>query len=302
MAEIVWGVDLGGTKIEGVVLQLSGGDRSEFEVLSRKRIPTEQAGGYEHILSRIDLLVRELEAEVGRSRGVIGIGTPGVSDPKTGLHKNSNTLCYNGRPLHLDLHKVLNTQVNIANDANCFALAEATLGAARGAECVFGVILGTGVGGGVILNGKARHGHHGIAGEWGHNVLIPDGPMCYCGKRGCVESIISGPALERYYQERTGSKIPLSEIASRADEGEAEASYVLNRLSECFAQAIAVVINILDPDAVVLGGGVSNIPLLYSRGVQLLTHYVFCDTVETKIVQNSLGDSAGVFGAAMLST
>lgn len=299
MTEVVWGVDLGGTKIEGAALRL--GKNGDFEVLSRKRIPTEQTGGYEHILSRIDLLLGELESEVGQERGIVGIGTPGVSDPKSGLHKNSNTLCYNGRPLHLDLSKALKTIVKIANDANCFALAEATLGSAKGAQCVFGVIIGTGVGGGLVIDGKVRHGHHGIAGEWGHNVLISEGPMCYCGKRGCVESIISGPALERYYEERTGRPLPLSEVVKAAEDGDKEATHVLHYLAENFARAISVIINIVDPDVIVLGGGVSNISLLYSRALELLPHYIFCDTLDTRITQNTLGDSAGVFGAAMLT-
>ncbi|HWA84082.1 MAG TPA: ROK family protein, partial [Fimbriimonadaceae bacterium] len=211
--QTLWGIDLGGTKIEGAAVRADGG-----ETLCRLRIDTEQQGGYEHILERIRGLVQRMSQESGLPKpSAIGLAMPGTSEPSTGLMKNANTVCLIGKPLVADLSRLLGIEVVAENDANCFALAEATLGAARGCGVVFGVIMGTGVGGGVVIGGKVIGGHHGIAGEWGHNILIPGGDPCYCGKRGCVETVISGTALERWYFERTGAKKRLREIAESED-------------------------------------------------------------------------------------
>jgi fructokinase len=290
----LWGIDLGGTKIEGVVLEPDSG-----EVVVRTRIPTEAGLGYDHILLQIEKLVKLLEQESGSNRSpLIGIGTPGAADPSSGLMKNCNTTALNGRRLPKDLADLLGVKLQLANDATCFALAEATRGAGRGADVVFGVILGTGVGGGVVVHGKVLGGAQGIAGEWGHNVLDPEGEPCYCGKTGCVETVLSGPALERFYHAQTGKRLPLAEIVGS---NEPAAQQTVDRLVNGFGQALAVVVNIVDPDVVVLGGGVGNIPALYERGVEALAPWVFNDTVRTEIRKPMLGDSAGVFGAAMLA-
>ena len=295
MSEEYWGLDLGGTKIEGVVL----GSTENPDPLCRIRIPTEADKGYRHIVERIAELVQTMSAETATTPTRIGIGTPGVLDPQQSTMKNSNTTCLIGQPLQRNLEAALSIPVALANDANCFALAEARLGAGRGAETAFGVILGTGVGGGVVIGTKALYGCQGIAGEWGHNVLDPEGPECYCGRRGCVETILSGPFLERFYAERANEHRTLSEIAARrGSDPHADAS--MERLVSYFGRAIASVINILDPEVVILGGGVSNIDLLYEEGVRETARHVFNNRLETRIVKNELGDSAGVFGAAML--
>lgn len=287
-----WGVDLGGTKIEGVILDDAGA------VLARRRIPTEATNGYEHILGQIDTLIQTLERETGLRRAErIGFGTPGSTDPESGRIKNSNTQCLNGRLLGGDLSKRLGVETVLANDANCFALAEATLGAGRGHDVVFGVIMGTGTGGGVVVNGRVLQGRHGIAGEWGHNVLDPDGEPCYCGKRGCVETVISGPAVERGHARRTGQSLKMKDIAA-SSEPECRATIV--KLAEDFARAIAVVVNIVDPDAVVIGGGVGNIDAIYELAPAAAPRYVFNPEFRTPFLKPLLGDSAGVFGAAML--
>ena len=295
MAEQYWGIDLGGTKIEGVVL----GGTDAPGPLCRIRIRTEADRGYRHVLGRIAELLQAMEAEVGTAPARLGIGTPGVLDPQNSTIKNSNTTCLIGQPLQRDLEAELEVPITLANDANCFALAEARLGAGRAAETVFGVILGTGVGGGVVVGQRALYGCQGIAGEWGHNLLEPQGPKCYCGRRGCVETILSGPFLERFYAECSGEHRALPEIAARrADDSHAAAT--MERLATYFGRAISSVINILDPDVVVLGGGVSNIEILYEEGVRETARHVFNNRLETRIVKNELGDSAGVFGAAML--
>lgn len=292
-----WGIDLGGTKLEGVVLPENGGTQP----ICRIRIDTEADRGYEHILDRVAELVERMSRELGGARPArIGFGTPGIADPRSGQMKNCNTTCLNGRPLLHDLRARLGADVRIANDANCFALAESRFGAGRGAASVFGVIMGTGVGGGLVIDGKAVSGLQGLAGEWGHNVLDPSGAECYCGKRGCVETVISGPALERFYRERSGISKRLGEITRSAPEGDRDAVAVIDRLCDSFARAISVVINIVDPEVVVLGGGVSNVAALYERVEERLLPYVFNDRVETRIERNQLGDSGGVFGAALL--
>jgi len=297
LTDLCWGIDLGGTKIEGVVLPAA----DSAQPLCRLRVPTERGRGYEHVRRNIVRLVEQMAQEVGEHPLAIGFGTPGVLDPTTNALKNSNTTCLIGQPLQRDLAADLACRVELANDANCFALAEARLGAGRGAATVFGIILGTGVGGGVVIDGRALYGGHGIAGEWGHIVLDPAGPACYCGRYGCVETFLAGPHLEAFYEQQSGTRAGLAEIALRADDGQdAAATATIDRLITGFGRGVATVINILDPHVVVLGGGVSNVDALYIRGVEALAPWVFNDTVITRVVRNELGDSAGVFGAAML--
>ena len=272
------------------------------EALFRLRRETGATLGYEHILTQIEGVISDLESASGLPRPPkIGIGTPGAVEPSTGSLKNSNTLCLKGRPLRQDLERLTGTQILMANDANCFALAEALAGSAVGEGVVFGVILGTGVGGGVVVNGRLLPGLHGIGGEWGHNPLRGESHPCYCGRAGCIEGVIAGPSLERFYREQGGETIRLPEISRRAQEGEALAIQTLERLREKFAESIAEVINILDPDAIVLGGGVGNIPLLYEdRTRELVLAHIFNTELRTRILRPTLGDSAGVFGAALL--
>jgi fructokinase len=286
------GIDLGGTKIEGVVL----GD--DLSVVARKRIATERDGGYAHILERIVQLVELVPLVPGC--GVVGIGTPGALT-RRGTLKNSNTTCLNGMPLAADLERMLGLRVRLENDANCFALAEALAGAGRGHELVFGVILGTGVGGGIVVRGSVWPGPQHIAGEWGHHAIDPSGPRCYCGQRGCVETLLSGPALEAAYRAAGGANgVAAGEVAARADAGEAAAARVFAAYLTHFGRALANVISILDPSVVVLGGGLSNLDALYSRGRDEVARRVFNDELATPIVKNMLGDSAGVIGAALL--
>jgi fructokinase len=295
----LFGVDLGGTKIEGAVID----PRRPDHALCRLRVPTGGSLGYRHVIAQVVRLVRMLERKSGVKRPAwIGFGTPGVIDPRTGVLKNSNTLCLNGHPIREDLGKALGVEARVANDANCFALAEAMFGAGRNRRVVVGLILGTGCGGGVVVNGQVLDGLHGIAGEWGHNPICGERTPCYCGRSGCVETVISGPALERFYRERTGRRARLPEIVARAGKGEPAARATLRRLQSRFGVAIAAVINILDPDAVVIGGGVGNIGILYEEGTrQEVLKSVFNTELRTEFLRPTLGDSAGVFGAAMLS-
>ncbi|WPP51222.1 ROK family protein [Catalinimonas niigatensis] len=298
----LWGIDLGGTKIEGVILKSADNP----EVLLRKRIPTEQAQGYAHIISRIKLLIEMMAEESGLSAEKIGIGTPGTVDPLSGLHKNSNTTCLNGNRFHEDLQKALNLPVVMANDANCFALAEARMGVVKQempeAKVVFGVIMGTGVGGGIVVNGKVLTGRQGISGEWGHNFLDESGGVAYTGRKGVVETILSGPALESFYYSLTQEKKSLKEIYQLYQLGKDEAAQkTMQRLTHFFGLGISVVINLLDPDAIVLGGGVGNIDLLYTEGVVSARQFVFNNRLDTRFFRPALGDSAGVFGAAILA-
>ena len=296
-----WGIDLGGTKIEGAVLS----DRKDGSVLARRRLPTQQEKGYHHIIGRIGELVDQLRQDTGLQPAAIGIGTPGARDPRSGLMKNCNTTCLNGQPLLKDLQDYLGLPVFMANDANCFAVAEATLGAVPqavpDARVVFGVIMGTGVGGGVVVDGRVLNGRHGIAGEWGHNFLDESGGPCYCGRSGCVETVISGPALERFYHRISGRQLPLVNIVERYRHGtDPFATQTMDRLLHFFGKAVACLINILDPDAIVLGGGLGNIDLLYTEGVKQVGRYIFNDRLNTVFLKPVLGDSAGVFGAALL--
>jgi fructokinase len=294
----LWGIDLGGTKIEGVILDPA----NPTKALHRLRVPTESPKGYDHILGQIQLLIEQLEAASGLRRPAkIGIGTPGVTVPQTGLLKNSNTLCLNGQPVTKDISTRLGCEAILANDANCCALAEATLGAGRGYKTVFGIILGTGVGGGVVVNGHALSGAHGIAGEWGHNPLCGEDAPCYCGRSGCVEMVCAGPSLEKFYAAHSGNSLRLPEIVKCASEGDLSALATLDRLRSKFAEALGAVINILDPDAVVIGGGVGNLDLLYTEETRAAVKaHLFNDRFDTPLLRPELGDSAGVFGAAML--
>ena len=293
-----WGIDLGGTKIEGAIVDPIQCDHA----LWRLRVPTESERGYEHVVRQIRTLVERLESVSRLSRPqVIGFATPGAIEPATGVMKNCNTVCLNGRPLRDDLAESLRVDARLANDANCFALAEALLGAGRGRRVVVGLILGTGVGGGIVVDGRVLEGLHGIAGEWGHNPMRDEHTPCYCGRDGCVETVISGPALERFYHERTGESARLEDIVDRADRGEAAAVATLERLRDKFGEAIAAVINIIDPDAVVVGGGVGNIDALYDDDTRRAAQrHLFNPTLRTEFLKPTLGDSAGVFGAALL--
>lgn len=301
MENYLWGVDLGGTKIECIVIGERSGD-----VVIRERVPTEAVQGYEHIISQIQKLINSLIVKLGNSPEAIGFSTPGTLDPQSQTMKNCNTVCMNGKEMKKDLAKTLGVRIEMANDANCFALAEATMGVVPEkhpeAEVVFGVILGTGVGGGVVVNGKVINGKHGIGGEWGHNVLEENGVECYCGKRGCNENVFSGPALEKYYHSISGTRRGLKEVVERYRNNEDEhATATMKRLFESFGKAIHYILNVLDPDVVVLGGGVSNIDELYTEGVKEIENYIFNHRkVDTIFLRPKLGDSAGVFGAAEL--
>ena len=271
------------------------------EVLATKRIPTPAQQGYERILLAIEGLVHSLETKV-RMQCAVGIGTPGALSSTTQTMKNSNTVCLNGKPLKQDLEEILQREIRIENDANCFALSEATDGAGRDYRLVFGVIMGTGVGGGIVIDKQLHSGLQHIAGEWGHNTLVPNGRDCYCGRKGCVEAYLSGPGLVKQWMEQSGDTEVLSaqEVVQRANHRDAICQSVMDQYFSYFGQAIASVINILDPDAIVLGGGMSNINGLYTKGVDQIKHHIFNDDVKTPILTNSHGDSSGVRGAAQL--
>ncbi len=284
------GVDLGGTKTEAILLDDS------LNVLERKRIPTPK-DNYSEIVDSISNLVLEVSRNV--SDFSLGICTPGAISKKTGLIKNSNTQCLIGKPLKEDLEKQLKKNIAMENDANCFVMAESKMGAAKNFELVFGVIMGTGVGGGITINGKLHAGRTNIAGEWGHHTLHRNGNSCYCGKTGCVETYISGPALEQQWKLLSGESKSVPEILSNLD-NEIGKTWK-DEFLENFGYGIANVVDILDPDAIVLGGGLSNIDFLYTEGKKSVYDKVFSDLVETPILKNELGDSAGVFGAALLN-
>ena len=285
------GIDLGGTKIEGILLDDS------FNVVERTRIPTQQEKGYKSIINSIVSLVEELKIKAS-DNVTIGVSAPGAISKKSGLIKNSNTQCLIGMPLKEDLKQALDQEIAIENDANCFALAEATLGVAKNHNVVFGVIIGTGVGGGIVINGEVHRGRTYIAGEWGHHTLRINGNKCYCGKLGCVETYISGPALEKRWTELTGKTESLPSIIHNLDTEKGQ--QWKKEFLENFGIGLANVIDILDPDVIVLGGGISNISFLYDEGRDAVYDKVFSDLVETPILKNQLGDSAGVFGASLL--
>ena len=283
------GVDLGGTKTEAILLD------ENLDVLERKRIPTPQ-DNYQEILNSITSLVLDLSSNV--SDFSLGICTPGTISKQTGLIKNSNTQCLIGKSLKEDLENKLEKKISMENDANCFTMAESILGAAMEFSLVFGVIMGTGVGGGIVIDKKLHLGRTNIAGEWGHHTLHRDGNSCYCGKTGCVETYISGPSLEKRWTELTGKSQVLPEIISNIDNDIGQ--IWKNEFMENFGYGLANVIDILDPDVIVLGGGLSNIDFLYTDGKESVYNKIFSDIVDTPILKNKLGDSAGVFGACML--
>ncbi len=292
------GIDLGGTKIEGIAIDRDG------TVLFRDRRPT-PAGDYAGTLDAVAALVARIEGETGR-RGTIGIGMPGALSVETGLVKNANSTCLIGHPLREDLSARLGRAVRLANDADCFALSEATDGAGAGAATVFGAILGTGVGGGIVVGGRLVSGPNAIAGEWGHNPLPwpadneRPGPPCYCGKRGCIETFLSGPGLSADHARAGGVTLSAAEIAASAAGGDAAAEASLARYEDRLARALSVLVNILDPEVIVLGGGLSNVARLYSNLPALMRRYVFSDSVRTRILPPVHGDSSGVRGAAWL--
>lgn len=300
---VALGIDLGGTKVEGAIVIARDGDH---EVVARERIPTLREEGYEAVLARTAAFVSRLAASVGGGGDLpIGVGMPGGVERRTGLVKNSNTTCLNGRPFRDDLRRATGRSIVFENDANCFALAEAVMGAARDEKdgWIFGVILGTGVGGGWVADGRIVSGRHGIAGEWGHHAVRAGDPTarsCYCGQRGCLEAYASGPAVERSYLAASGMALSVAEIAAvRASDG--YASDAIEGLVDAFGRALANVIDIADPACVVLGGGLSNLELLYTEGRARVARYVFNDELLTPILKHELGDSAGVLGAALLA-
>lgn len=291
------GIDLGGSKTE-----IAAFDEAGTELL-RHREPT-PAGDYAATLALIARLIGDTERTLGTS-ATIGIGTPGALSPSTGLMRNSNSTCLNQQPFLIDVQRALGRDVRLANDANCFALSEATDGAAAGAASVFGVILGTGVGGGIVIDGRVIDGPNAITGEWGHNPLPwpqdneRPGALCYCGKHGCIETFLSGPGLSRDYAQAHGPAVSAAEIAAHST-SEAAAGQALARYENRLARALASIINVLDPEVIVLGGGLSNVERLYKNIPALWGKWVFSDTVRTRLVRNQHGDSSGVRGAAWL--
>jgi predicted NBD/HSP70 family sugar kinase len=292
------GIDLGGTKTEIIAL-----DERRIELLRRRE--STPSGDYDAIVALLVRLVRETENEVGK-RGSIGLGTPGALSPVTRRIRNSNSICLNGRPLKEDLERLLEREIKVANDANCFTLSEAADGAARNAAIAFGAILGTGVGGGVAIHGRIVEGANAIAGEWGHNPLpwpgmdeLP-GPPCYCGKRGCIETFLSGVGMSADHERTTGEKLTAEQIALRAAMDDPAAGDSLARYEKRLARALSMVVNVLDPHVIVLGGGVSNIERLYRNVPKLWNEWIFSDVVRTRLVPNFHGDSSGVRGAALL--
>lgn len=304
MSATLWGIDLGGTKVEGVVARFHEG---RLEALVRPRIATEAQRGYAWIVSQVAALVDVMERASGLPRPpVIGVGTPGSVRPD-GTMKNCNTTCLNGERLPEDLARALGVHAVVRNDADCFALAEAVLGAGRGHRTVFGVIMGTGVGGGIVVDGRLLGGPNGLSGEWGHTTLDPDGLPCYCGRRGCVETALCGPAVEQGHFERTGSRMSLADIAAAAECSDPtgiqarQCQETVDKMCDDFGRALATVVNVLDPDAIVLGGGAGQVSQLRTTGRDRLAANVFGPDFVTPLLTPELGDSAGVFGAALLA-
>ena len=287
------GIDLGGTKIEGILID------EQFQVIKRERVPTLREEGYNAILSRIVKLAKSIIKDLPDLESPIGICTPGTIESETGLLKNSNTVCLIGKPIQKDMERELGIPVVMENDANCFALAEATIGAAKKYNVVFGVILGTGCGGGITMLRNIHRGANRIAGEWGHHCLVPGGRECYCGNRGCTEAYISGTALEKEWFELSGERSRVTDIIESGkykNHPEWKENFLKN-----FGRGLANVIDILDPHAIVIGGGLSRIDFLYTEGKESVYKETFSKIVRTPILKNKLGDSAGVFGAAMLA-
>lgn len=301
MNKALWGIDLGGTKIEGAILPSLHDSRP----ILRTRVDTGAQHGYQHILDQVVRLVQTMKEQSGIEPVKIGFGTPGVLDPILQTMKNCNSTALNGMPLKKDLRERLGLDVVLANDANCFALAETWWGVVKqqqpSAKMVFGIIMGTGVGGGIVFDGHVWNGRQGIGGEWGHNFLDESGGPCYCGKAGCVETVISGPGTERFYEKIGGKKLALKEIYSNYKKGDdAAARETIERLCHFFGKAVSVITNMLDPDVIVVGGGVGNIEELYTSGVDSLKKCIFNNRLDTPVLKPTLGDSAGVFGAAAL--
>ncbi len=292
------GIDLGGTKIEGIAIAPGGRE------LARRRIAAPR-GNYHDTLAAVVGLVYAIEHEAG-APGTVGVGIPGTISPATGLVKNANSTWLIGQPIERDLSRLLDRPLRFGNDANCFALSEATDGAAADASIVFGVIVGTGVGGGIVIDGRVLVGANAIAGEWGHNPLPgahgaeSPGPACYCGRRGCIETFLSGPGLARDYAAGGGATVTAEEIAVRAASGDALADAALARYEHCMARALASIVNVIDPDVIVLGGGLSNIDRLYDNVPRLWLPHIFSDIVTTRLVRAKHGDASGVRGAAWL--
>ncbi len=291
------GIDLGGTKIEVIALGEDGAERF------RKRVPSPR-GDYDGTIEAIARLVAEAEQATGPA--TVGIGMPGAISPATGLVKNANSTWLNGRPLADDLIARLGRPIRLQNDANCLAVSEAADGAAAGHACVFAVIIGTGTGGGVVVNGKPVVGANAIAGEWGHNAMPwPEGdewpgPPCYCGRTGCIETFLSGPGLSRDHERATGQAIDATTLAAQACAGVAEAEASMTRYERRLARALASIVNVLDPELIVMGGGLSNIDRLYTNVPRLWGEYIFSDHIATRLVKARYGDSSGVRGAAWL--
>jgi len=289
------GIDLGGTKTEALLLA------PDSAVLLRERRATPLDQGYGAVVATVTTAIREAMALVPASMPcTVGIGIPGSSDGRTGLVRNANSTCLIGRPLQSDLERELGRAVALCNDADCFTLAECRQGAGRGYGLVFGVIMGTGCGGGLCIDGVTRQGAHRIAGEWGHLSVDPAGATCYCGNRGCVETKISGSGVEAAFAREYGERLSMERIVAGARSGEPRCWAAFDRFLDDFGRCLGGLISILDPDAVVLGGGLSNIPELYATGIERVQHYAFHDDLATPILKNRLGDSAGVFGAAWI--
>lgn len=294
MAGYKIGVDLGGTKTEVVLISEDGTE------IFRKRQPTPKHEGYDAILHSIAGIIEEARSHIPDTDSIptLGMGIPGIIDSGSGLVINANTTVLIGHPLAEDLKRLLGQSIAIENDANCFAMAEAVAGAARGYNFVFGVIMGTGCGGGLFHDGHIRNGPHGITGEWGHFSIDPGGLKCYCGNTGCVETLISGSGVERQYEKRFGVKKAMQEIVELHRSGDRQAGEIFSKFIDDFGRAIGGLISILDPDAVVLGGGLSNIEELYTDGIKAVHKYAFHKDLRTPVLKNQLGDSAGVLGAA----
>jgi fructokinase len=291
------GIDLGGTKIETILLTEDG------QALFRKRgaTPKDTKDDYTLVLDRIENLVQEALTEIPSTKNyTVGVGIPGTLDKKTGIVQNANTTWLAGHHFQGDLEKRLGKKVFMDNDANCFTLAEAIAGAAKGYKMVFGIIMGTGCGGGLFINGTLHSGKHGIAGEWGHISIDPDGERCFCGNMGCIDTKLTGPSMVKAYKRLTQKDLSSEEIVTGAREKDGACLQVFNQFLDDFGRSVGGLISLLDPDAIVLGGGLSNIPELYTIGVENIKKYAFHKKVRTPILKNKLGDSAGVFGASWL--
>lgn len=289
------GIDLGGTKTEAVVINPDG------IVLWRQRRPTPQADGYDAVVTIVSQMI--LEATTKLPAGypyTVGVGIPGSIDTSTNLVRNANSTCLIGHPLQTDIERLISCPIRIRNDADCFTLAECHSGAGRGYSVVFGIIMGTGCGGGICIDGVVREGSHRIAGEWGHVSVDPDGAVCYCGNRGCIETLISGSGVEAAFFQEHGQRLTMGEIVEQARGGDKRCRKTFDRFLADFGRCLGGLISILDPDAVVLGGGLSNIEELYTDGREQVRKYAFHDKLHTPILKNQLGDSAGVFGAAWI--